>query len=92
MTWAVRAEDMAAPTVESSSSSVSEEDQTRTDSDSESRVTPKDPGYSEHVAELLEREVGTDLKSVKNVGPLLERLKAENALLEEQVKTPKETL
>ncbi|XP_069012518.1 RAD50-interacting protein 1 [Embiotoca jacksoni] len=39
------------------------------------------------VVDFLEKEVGSDLKSLKNVGDLLEKLREENGVLEEQVLT-----
>lgn len=38
------------------------------------------------VVDFLEKQVGSDLKSLKNVGDLLEKLREETSLLEEQVK------
>uniref|UniRef100_A0A4W6EI85 RAD50-interacting protein 1 n=1 Tax=Lates calcarifer TaxID=8187 RepID=A0A4W6EI85_LATCA len=37
------------------------------------------------VVDFLEKEIGSDLKSLKNVGKLLEELREENSVLEEQV-------
>ncbi|XP_078137575.1 RAD50-interacting protein 1 [Sander vitreus] len=39
------------------------------------------------LVDFLEKEVGSDLKSLKNVGDLLEKLREENNVLEEQVLT-----
>ncbi|TDG96955.1 hypothetical protein EPR50_G00234530 [Perca flavescens] len=39
------------------------------------------------LVDFLEKEVGNDLKSLKNVGDLLEKLREENTVLEEQVLT-----
>lgn len=39
------------------------------------------------VVDFIEKEVGSDLKSLKNVGHLLQKLKEENIALEEQVRT-----
>ncbi|XP_054608394.1 RAD50-interacting protein 1 isoform X1 [Dunckerocampus dactyliophorus] len=41
----------------------------------------------DYVVEFLDKEVGSDVKSLKNVGSLLDKLKEENSLLEEQVLT-----
>lgn len=41
----------------------------------------------DHVADFLEKEVGSDLKSLRDVGQLLDKLREENAALEEQVLT-----
>lgn len=38
------------------------------------------------VLDFVHKEVGSDLKSLKNVGDLLEKLREENIALEEQVK------
>lgn len=40
----------------------------------------------DYLVDFLEKEVGSDLKSLKNVGDLLEQVKEENTVLEEQVK------
>uniref|UniRef100_A0A4W4DRB3 RAD50-interacting protein 1 n=1 Tax=Electrophorus electricus TaxID=8005 RepID=A0A4W4DRB3_ELEEL len=55
--------------------------------DSDSKCTAEDVSYMDHVAELVEREIGGDLKSLRKVSGLLETLTAENKLLEEQVLT-----
>ncbi|XP_070710233.1 RAD50-interacting protein 1 [Pempheris klunzingeri] len=41
----------------------------------------------DYVVDFLDKEVGSDLKSLKNVGDLLEKLTEENSVLEEQVLT-----
>ncbi|XP_054480870.1 RAD50-interacting protein 1-like, partial [Anoplopoma fimbria] len=41
----------------------------------------------DYLVDFLEKEVGCDLKSLKNVGNLLEKLREENSVLEEQVLT-----
>jgi len=47
---------------------------------------PEDPETQrDDVLDFLKKEVGSDLKSLKNVGDLLEKLKSENSYLEEQV-------
>ncbi|KAG9280328.1 RAD50-interacting protein 1 [Astyanax mexicanus] len=79
---------MAAAAVEQDNNSMNGED---------SGVNKSEPGSScaegvggcveQHVAELLQREIGGDLKSLRKVGGLLEKLTAENMLLEEQVLT-----
>ena len=49
---------------------------------------PEDPGSPrDFVVDFLGKEVGSDLKSLKNVGDLLKRLREENSVLEEQVIT-----
>lgn len=42
---------------------------------------------SDYLVEFLEKEVGSDLKSLKKVGEMLDRLREENTVLEEQVVT-----
>ncbi|KAJ8262346.1 hypothetical protein GJAV_G00165400 [Gymnothorax javanicus] len=56
-------------------------------SDSDSDPVSDDGRLPEYVVELVDREIGGDLKSLKKVGALLEKLTAENKLLEEQVLT-----
>ncbi|XP_064200784.1 RAD50-interacting protein 1 isoform X2 [Anguilla rostrata] len=56
-------------------------------SDSDSDPVSEDGRLPEYVVELVDREIGGDLKSLKKVGALLEKLTAENKLLEEQVLT-----
>ncbi|KAK9525264.1 hypothetical protein VZT92_015991 [Zoarces viviparus] len=41
----------------------------------------------DYLVDFLEKEVGSDLKSLTNVGDLLEKLREENSVLEEQVLT-----
>ncbi|KAF3859461.1 hypothetical protein F7725_021860 [Dissostichus mawsoni] len=41
----------------------------------------------DYLLDFMEKEVGSDLKSLKNVGHLLEKLREENSVLEEQVLT-----
>ncbi|XP_034719806.1 RAD50-interacting protein 1 [Etheostoma cragini] len=41
----------------------------------------------DYLVDFLEKELGSDLKSLKNVGELLEKLREENNILEEQVLT-----
>ncbi|XP_056280818.1 RAD50-interacting protein 1 [Pseudoliparis swirei] len=54
---------------------------------------PEDPETQrDDVLDFLKKEVGSDLKSLKNVGDLLEKLKEENSYLEEQVLTVSSSL
>ncbi|XP_058273582.1 RAD50-interacting protein 1 [Hemibagrus wyckioides] len=46
-----------------------------------------DGNCTEYVGEVVEREIGGDLKSLRKVKGLLEKLTAENKVLEEQVET-----
>ena len=39
----------------------------------------------DYVVDFMAKEVGSDVKSLKNVGDILEKLTAQNKLLEEQV-------
>lgn len=59
------------------------------DSDNNNRNDSKhsqtDNGCLDYVAQLVEREIGGDIKSLKKVLTLLEKLTAENKVLEEQV-------
>lgn len=43
-------------------------------------------GLQDFVLDFVDKEVGSDLKSLKSVGDLLEKLREENIALEEQVK------
>ncbi|KAL7828010.1 hypothetical protein AOLI_G00311620 [Acnodon oligacanthus] len=80
-------EDMAAPAVEHNNNRTNDDHQPINDTDTQSRGASEDVSYMDHVAELVEREIGGDLKSLRKVGGLLEKLTAENRLLEEQVLT-----
>ncbi|KAJ8382797.1 hypothetical protein SKAU_G00035750 [Synaphobranchus kaupii] len=60
---------------------------TAVQSDSDSDPVSEDGRLPEYVVKLVDREIGGDLKSLKKVGALLEKLTAENKLLEEQVLT-----
>lgn len=48
--------------------------------------TAEDRSCMGNVGEMVEREIGGDLKSLKKVKGLLEKLRAENKVLEEQVR------
>uniref|UniRef100_A0AAQ4S134 RAD50 interactor 1 n=1 Tax=Gasterosteus aculeatus aculeatus TaxID=481459 RepID=A0AAQ4S134_GASAC len=53
-----------------------------------SECLPADSGTGrDYLVDFLEKEVGSDLKSLKNVGDLLEKLREENSGLEKQVVT-----
>ncbi|KAM7366778.1 hypothetical protein PAMP_014724 [Pampus punctatissimus] len=53
-----------------------------------SEGVPTDSGdLQDHVVDFLEKEVGSDLKSLKTVGDLLAKLREENNILEKQVLT-----
>ncbi|KAI4876051.1 hypothetical protein NFI96_030100 [Prochilodus magdalenae] len=78
---------MAAPAVEHNNNRMNDDHNLVNDSDTESKCDSEEVSYMHHVAELVEREIGGDLKSLKKVGGLLEKLTAENKLLEEQVLT-----
>uniref|UniRef100_A0AAR2JBT6 RAD50-interacting protein 1 n=1 Tax=Pygocentrus nattereri TaxID=42514 RepID=A0AAR2JBT6_PYGNA len=78
---------MAAPAVERNNNSMNDDHQPIDGSDTKYRRASVDVSYMDHVAELVEREIGGDLKSLRKVGGLLEKLTAENTLLEGQVLT-----
>ncbi|KAF3704873.1 RAD50-interacting protein 1 RAD50 interactor 1 [Channa argus] len=50
-------------------------------------LSPDSGELLDFLVDFLDREVGSDLKSLKNVGDLLEKLRQENLALEEQVLT-----
>lgn len=56
----------------------------RKDSESLSADSGK---LQDYVVDFLEKEVGSDLKSLKNVGDLLKKISEENNALEGQVNT-----
>ncbi|XP_059182016.1 RAD50-interacting protein 1 [Centropristis striata] len=70
---------MAAPTAVKLTNVVFSQD---SESSSAGSGTPQD-----FLVDFLEKEVGSDVKSLKNVGELLEKLREENRELEEQVLT-----
>lgn len=51
-----------------------------------------DGNFTDNVVELVQQEIGSDLKSLKNVAGLLEKLTLENKQLEEQVRIDKTLL
>ncbi|KAG7455788.1 hypothetical protein MATL_G00244810 [Megalops atlanticus] len=76
---------MAAPTTERENSLGTPLKPAMADSDPDPESEDGDlPAY---LAEFVEKEIGSDLKSLKKVSGLLEKLTAENKLLEEQVLT-----
>lgn len=56
------------------------------DNNYDTRSASEDGSCVDHVGEMVEREIGEDLKSLRKVKGLLEKLTAENKVLEEQVK------
>ncbi|XP_066524631.1 RAD50-interacting protein 1 isoform X1 [Hoplias malabaricus] len=83
---------MAASTVETRENNnnnrrMKEIDALISDSDPESSSTSEDVNYMEHVAELVQREFGADVKSLKKVNDLMGKLREENTSLEKQVLT-----
>lgn len=53
----------------------------------DSLESPSEDGhFTDNVLELVQKEIGCDVKSLKNVAGLLEKLTLENKQLEEQVK------
>lgn len=62
------------------------------DNNPDTRHTSEDGSCMDYVGEMVEREIGEDLKSMKKVKGLLEKLTAENKVLEEQVRQSKTVL
>lgn len=58
------------------------------DNNPDSKHASEDGNCMHHVGEVVEREIGGDLKSLRKVKGLLEKLTAENKVLEEQVSQP----
>ncbi|KAI2665378.1 RAD50-interacting protein 1 [Labeo rohita] len=78
---------MAAPMMEHNNNSNNDLSHlNRTDS-SKSESSSEDGNFTEDVVELVQKEIGGDLKSLKKVSGLLEKLTLENKQLEEQVLT-----
>uniref|UniRef100_A0A8K9UV38 RAD50-interacting protein 1 n=1 Tax=Oncorhynchus mykiss TaxID=8022 RepID=A0A8K9UV38_ONCMY len=80
---------MAAPSAEQQNGQSDESDlQSPISTNYEDSETESGEGaLPDYVVELIEKEIGVDLKSLKKVSALLEKLTAENKLLEEQVLT-----
>uniref|UniRef100_A0A8C7IN33 RAD50-interacting protein 1 n=1 Tax=Oncorhynchus kisutch TaxID=8019 RepID=A0A8C7IN33_ONCKI len=80
---------MAAPSAEQQNGQSDESDLqspiSTNDEDSETGLG--DGALPVYLVDLIEKEIGVDLKSLKKVSALLEKLTAENKLLEEQVLT-----
>ncbi|KAJ8008790.1 hypothetical protein DPEC_G00082080 [Dallia pectoralis] len=55
--------------------------------DQDSKTQPVDGSLPDYLIDLIQNEIGCDLKSLKKVKGLLEKLTEENKLLEEQVQT-----
>lgn len=53
--------------------------------DEDSESGSGDQALDDYVIGYIEKEVGSDVKSLKNVAAVIEKLTAENKLLEEQV-------
>lgn len=81
---------MAAPTNEHSNSNSIDVCKTRLidDNNPDSKYASEIGNCMDHVGEMVEREIGGDLKSLRKVKGLLEKLTAENKVLEEQVRQP----
>lgn len=56
------------------------------DNDPDTKHASEHGSCMDHVGEVVEGEIGDDLKSLKKVKGLLEKLTAENKVLEEQVR------
>ncbi|CAB1346280.1 unnamed protein product [Coregonus sp. 'balchen'] len=80
---------MAAPTAEQQDGPSDESDLQSpiSTNDEDSETGSGDGALPDYVVDLIEKEIGGDLKSLKKVSALLEKLTAENKLLEEQVLT-----
>ncbi|GAA6097243.1 RAD50-interacting protein 1 isoform X1 [Tachysurus ichikawai] len=57
------------------------------ENNSDTKHASYDGIWTDYVGEVVEREIGGDLKSLRKVKGLLEKLTAENKVLEEQVET-----
>lgn len=78
---------MAAPSAEQQNGQSDESDLQSpiSTNDEDSETGAGDGALPDYVVDLIEKEIGGDLKSLKKVSSLLEKLTAENKLLEEQV-------
>jgi hypothetical protein len=78
---------MAAPSAEQQNGQSDESDLQSpiSTNDEDSETESGEGALPVYLVELIEKEIGVDLKSLKKVSALLEKLTAENKLLEEQV-------
>lgn len=77
----------AATAAEQTGTKLSEPPSSPVLSSDEEPVSADSDALQDFVVDFLEREVGNDVKSLKNVGNLLKKLREENKLLEEQVRS-----
>lgn len=75
---------MAAP-MEERENCIETEMNSLTMSENSSESGSNDEEVTDYVMEFVEKEIGCDLKALSKVSGILERLKAENKALEEQV-------
>ncbi|RXN21253.1 RAD50-interacting 1-like protein [Labeo rohita] len=78
---------MAAPMMEHNNHSNNDLSHLNRTDNSKSESSSEDGNFTEDVVELVQKEIGGDLKSLKKVSGLLEKLTLENKQLEEQVLT-----
>lgn len=88
MTWNVKWENMAAPANEHDNCNNIDVFKPRiiNDNDSDTKHASENRSCMDYVCEVVEREIGGDLKSMRKIKGLLEKLTAENKVLEEQVR------
>lgn len=83
---------MAAPVMEQNNHSSNDFCHLKRTDSSKSESPSEDGNLTDDVFEFVQKEIGGDLKSLKKVSGLLEKLTLENKQLEEQVNTATETL
>lgn len=83
---------MAAPVMEHNNHSSTDLSQLKRIDSNTSESPLEDENHSDDVFELVQKEIGTDLKSLKKVSGLLDKLTLENKQLEEQVNKATQTL
>jgi len=83
---------MAAPMMEHNNHSRNDLSHLKRTDSSNSESPSEDGNLTDDVVELVQKEIGGDLKSLKKVSGLLEKLTLENKQLEEQVNTAIKTL
>ena len=76
---------MAAPGEELSNGASDDQSSPVSTNDEDSTAGLGDGELPDYVIDFMEKEIGGDLKSLKKVKGVLEKLTAENKLLEEQV-------
>ena len=76
---------MAAPGEELSNGASDDQSSPVSTNDDDSKAGLGDRELPDYIIDFMEKEIGGDLKSLKKVKGVLEKLTAENKLLEEQV-------